>query len=79
MGFASYTTPGLYSLRRHRLVTVGIPIINLRQSPDHVRFTMAIPTPVRRRRTGVGQTQAVILWHCRLYNIDETNFCISDK
>ena len=40
---------GLYSLRRRRLISIGIPIINLRRSPDRLRFIMGIPIPVRRR------------------------------
>ena len=40
---------GLYSLRRHRLISIGIPIINLRWSSDRRRFIMGIPIPVRRR------------------------------
>ena len=39
---------GLYSLRRI-LISIGIPIINLRRSSDRLRFIMGIPTPVRRR------------------------------
>ena len=40
---------GLYSLRRHRLTGIGIPMINLRRSDDRLRFIMGIPIPVRRR------------------------------
>ena len=40
---------GLYSLRRRRLISIGIPIINLRRSSDRLRFIMWIPIPVRRR------------------------------
>ena len=40
---------GLYSLRKHRLISIGIPIINLRRSSDRLRFIMGIPIPVRRR------------------------------
>ena len=39
---------GLYSLRRRRRVSIGIPIINLRPSSDRLRFIMGIPIPVRR-------------------------------
>ena len=39
---------GLYSLRR-RLISKGIPILNLRRSSDRLRFIMGIPIPVRRR------------------------------
>ena len=42
-------TLGLYSLRRRRLISIGIPIINLRRSSDRFRFIMGIPIPVRRR------------------------------
>ena len=31
---------GLYSLRRRRLISLGIPIINLRRSSDRLRFIM---------------------------------------
>ena len=37
---------GLYSLRRRRLISIGIPIINLRRSSDRIRFIMGIPIPV---------------------------------
>ena len=40
---------GLYSLWRRRLISIGIPIINLRRSSDRLRFIMGIPIPVRRR------------------------------
>ena len=40
---------GLYSLRRRRLISIGIPIINLTRSLDRLRFIMGIPIPVRRR------------------------------
>ena len=40
---------GLYSLRRHRLTGIGIPIINLRRSDDRLRFIMGIPILIRRR------------------------------
>ena len=40
---------GLYSLRRRRLINIGIPIINLRRSSDRLRLMMGIPIPVRRR------------------------------
>ena len=39
---------GLYLLRRRCLISNGIPIINLRQSCDRLRFIMEIPIPVRR-------------------------------
>ena len=38
---------GLYSLRRHCLIIIGIPIINLRWSSDHVRLIMGIHIPIR--------------------------------
>ena len=41
-------TLGLYSLRRRRLISIGVPIINLRRSSDRLRFIMWIPIPVRR-------------------------------
>ena len=34
---------GLYSLRRRRLTSIGIPMINLRRSDDRLRFIMGIP------------------------------------
>ena len=40
---------GLYSLRRHRLINIRIPIINLRRSSDRLGFIMGIPIPLRRR------------------------------
>ena len=47
-----YTTTvlGLYSLRRRRLISIRIPIINPRRSSDRLRFIMGIPIPVRQRR-----------------------------
>ena len=39
----------LYSLRRRHLITIGIPITNLRRSSDRLRFVLGIPIPVRRR------------------------------
>ena len=44
-----HTILGLYSLRRRRLVSIGIPIINLRRSSDRLMFIMGIPIPIRRR------------------------------
>ena len=38
---------GLYSLSRRRLISIGIPNINLRRSSDRLRFIMGIPIPVR--------------------------------
>ena len=43
------TQQGLYSLRRRRLISIGIPIINLRRSSDRLRFIMGIHIPVRPR------------------------------
>ena len=40
---------GLYSLRTRRLISIGIPIINLRRSDDRLMFIIGIPIPVRRR------------------------------
>ena len=37
---------GLYSLKRCHIMGIGIPIVNLRWSPDHLRFTMGIPIPI---------------------------------
>ena len=45
----SSRTQGLYSLWRHRLTGIGIPIINWRPS----QFIMSIPIPIRRRLLGV--------------------------
>ena len=41
-------TQGLYSLRRRRLISIGILIINLRRSSDRLRFILGIPIAVRR-------------------------------
>ena len=43
---------GLYSLRRRRLISIGIPITNLIRSSDRVRFIIGIPIPIRRRLLG---------------------------
>ena len=37
---------GLYSLRRHRLIVIGIPIMHLGRSSGRLRFIMGIPIPV---------------------------------
>ena len=34
---------GHYSLGRHCIIRIGIPIINLRRSPDRLKFIMGIP------------------------------------
>ena len=47
--FFSAARQGLYSLRRRRLISIAIPIINLRRLSDRLRFIMGIPIPVRRR------------------------------
>ena len=41
------TTQGLYLLKTHCLASIGIPIINLRWSNDHLKFIMGIPIPIR--------------------------------
>ena len=46
---AAAETQDLYSLKRRRLISIGIPIINLRRSSDRLRFIMGIPIRVRRR------------------------------
>ena len=62
--FVNKSTLGLYSLRRRRLISIGIPIINLRRSSDRLRFIM-IPIPIRRRLLSDWR-------HCNvnLYNTD---------
>ena len=40
-------TLGLYTLKIHNLISIGIPILNLGRSSDRLRFTMGIPIPVR--------------------------------
>ena len=40
---------GLYSLRRQCLIVIGILIMNLRRSSDHLRFIMGISIPIRQR------------------------------
>ena len=45
-------TLGLYSLRRRRLISIGIPIINLRRLSDRLRFIMGIPIPVKTYNRG---------------------------
>ena len=42
-----YQTWGLYSLKRKHLTGIGIPMINLRQSDDRLRFIMGILIPTR--------------------------------
>ena len=42
------STLGLYSLRRRRLMGIGIPMINLRRSDGCLRFIMGIPILIRR-------------------------------
>ena len=56
---------GLHSLRRHHLIGIGIPIVNLRRSPERFSFIIGIPIPIRRRSfTGTG----TILWipYCQI-------------
>ena len=48
-GYVVKGDQGLYSLRRRRLISIGIPIINLIRSSDRLRFIMGIPIPIRRR------------------------------
>ena len=36
--------------KKHRLVGMGVPIINLRQPPYRLWFAMGMPFPVRRHR-----------------------------
>ena len=38
----------LFTKKTHFLISIGIPIINLRWSSDHLRFIMGIPIPMRR-------------------------------
>ena len=38
---------GLCSPRRHRVIGIGIPILNLRRSSDRLRFIMGVPIPVK--------------------------------
>ena len=38
----------LYSLRKHRLIGINIPVINPKWSSDRLRFIMGIHIPVRR-------------------------------
>ena len=45
---------GLYSLRIRRLISIGIPTINMRRSSDRLRFIMGITIPVRRRLVNRG-------------------------
>ena len=37
------------NLRRRRLISIGIPIMNLRGLSDHLRFIMGMPIQIRRR------------------------------
>ena len=54
-----YLAKYFHSLRRHHLIGIGIPIVNLRRSPEHFSFIIGIPIPIRRRSfTGTG----TILW-----------------
>ena len=41
-----WSTQGLYSLKRHRLTGIWIPIMNLRRSDDRLRFIVRIPIPI---------------------------------
>ena len=71
----TYWHLGLYSLRIRRLISIGIPIINLRRSSDRLRFITGIPIPVRRRllseyRPWTGQMSPIVM-HKRSYSIVE--------
>ena len=59
---------GLNSLRKRRLISIGIPIINLRRTSDRLRFVMGIPIPV----SGVLLVNIVCKTYC-IYH------CISPK
>ena len=71
----TYWRLGLYSLRRRRFISIGMPIIDLRRSSDRLRFITGIPIPVRRRllseyRPWTGQMSPVVM-HKRNYPIEE--------
>ena len=48
MGIYSLFYIGLYSLKRHCLTGIRIPIINLRRPDDSLRFIIWIPIPIKR-------------------------------
>ena len=52
-GGPPWTRQGLYSLRRRRLTSIAIPMINLRRSDDRLGFIMGIPILIRRRLLSV--------------------------
>ena len=62
---------GLYSQRRRRLISIGIPIINLRRSSDPLRFIMGIPMPIRRPLlSGPGHSEiGMFCWTCLYFAI----------
>ena len=39
-------TQGFNTLRRHRLIGTGIPIINIRMSSDRLKFILGFPIPI---------------------------------
>ena len=45
---------GLYSLRKHRLIAIGIPIIKQRRSSDRRRFMIGILIPIMFCRESLG-------------------------
>ena len=42
-----FITQGLYSLRRHHVIDIGIPFINLGWRPDQFSFITGIAVPER--------------------------------
>ena len=76
-----WSVQGLYSLRRCRLISIGIPIINLRRSSDRLRFIMGIPIPVRRRllseKRPSGRSSFIIGLERRMWNAMHFHFSSS--
>ena len=67
-------TLGVYSLRRRSLISIGIPIINLRRSSNRLRFIMVIPIPVRRYllsewRPWRCKSIMMMIWHGNIFHV----------
>ena len=52
MQLAIPVLPGPFSPWKHRLISIGIPIIKIRLLSDRLRLIMGIPIPLRRRPFG---------------------------
>ena len=66
---------GLHLVRRHRLISIGIPIINLRRSSQRLRFPVGISLPVERHlMSEEGAMLSELPWHnCTITSVPLKN------